>query len=92
MRIILRLLAAVLLLGTIAWWIQTGRNPGWTKNRVAVEKKDEITEIVYTEYDERFVPGVELLAASGAAALLLAAISFVRRNKMPRGYNNKSQR
>ena len=82
MRIVLRLLAVVLVLGTTAWWIQAGQNPGWTKNRVALEKKEEITEIVYTEYEERFVPGVDLLAASGAAALLLAAISFVRRGKI----------
>lgn len=82
MRIVLRLLAAAIFLGTIAWWIQAGRNPGWTKNRVAVEKRDEITEIVYTEYEERFVPGVDLLAASGTAALVLFGITFVKRGKV----------
>ena len=81
MRIVLRLLALLLLLGTSAWWVASGKNPGWTKNKVAVEKKDEITEIVFTEYEDRFVPGVDILAAAGAGALVMAGLSFLGRKK-----------
>lgn len=81
MRIVLRLLAVLLLLGTTGWWIAAGKNPGWTKNKVAIEKKDEITEIVFTEYEERFVPGVDVLAAAGVGAVVLAGLSFLGRRK-----------
>ncbi len=82
-RSVLRLLALFLLLGTAGWWIAAGKNPGWTKNKVAVEKKDEITEIVFTEYEDRFVPGVDLLGAAGAVAVVLAGLSFLGRRKAP---------
>ena len=81
MRTVLRLLALLLLLGTSAWWVTAGKNPGWTKNKVAVEKKDEITEIVFTEYEDRFVPGVDILAAAGVGALVMAGLSFLGRKK-----------
>ena len=81
MRTVLRLLALLLFLGTAAWWIAAGKNPGWTKNKVAIEKKDEITEIVFTEYEDRFVPGVDILAAAGVGAAVLAGLSFLGRRK-----------
>ena len=81
MKTALRLLAAVIFIGTAAWWVQTGQNPGWTKNKVAVEQTDEITGIVYPEYEDRFVPGVDLLAAAGASALVLGGLSFLGRRK-----------
>ena len=81
MRTALRLLAAVIFIGTAAWWVQTGQNPGWTKNQVAVEKKDEITEIVYTEYEDRFVPGVDILAGAGAVSLVLGGLSLFGKRK-----------
>lgn len=81
MRPALRLIAAAIFIGTTAWWVQAGQNPGWTKNQVAVEKKDEITEIVYTEYEDRFVPGVDFLSGAGAVAMLLVGLSFLGRRK-----------
>lgn len=79
MRIFLRLAAAVILLGTAIWWVRTGRNTGWTKNSVAVEQVDEITGISYPVYEDRFVPGIDVLGAACLAALFLAGISFLRR-------------
>ncbi len=81
MKMFLRVLAAVILLGAGGWWVGAGRNLGWTKNRVAVEKRDEITEIMYMDYEERFVPGVDFLAGAGGFALLLGGISLVGRGK-----------
>lgn len=79
MRLLLRLLALVLFLGTAVWWVQAGKNPGWTKNKVFVEKVDEITGISYPEEEDRFVPGVDLLAAAGVASLVIAGLSFLGR-------------
>lgn len=81
MRPVLRIAAVLLAAATFFWWSGKGRNTGWTKDRVAVEKVDEITEITYTEYEDRFVPGVEYLAAGGAAAVLLIGLSFLRRKR-----------
>ena len=81
MRTALRLFALLLLLGTAGWWVAAGKNPGWTKDKVAIEKKDEITEIVFIEYEDRFVPGVDILAAAVAGAVVLAGLSFLGRRK-----------
>lgn len=76
MRTLLRLLSAVILVTTAIWWVQAGSNPGWTKNKVFVEKEDEITGISYPVEEDRFVPGVDLLAAAGGVALVMGGVSF----------------
>lgn len=64
--------------GTAACWLATGANRGWTKTSVAVERTDEVTGIVYREYEKRFSPGVEFLGAGlGGAVLLAGAARFV---------------
>lgn len=79
MRLLLRLLAVVVLLGSVIWWVQAGRHPGWTKNKVFVEKVDEITGISYPEAQDKLVPGVDVLASAGALSLFLAGLSFLGR-------------
>jgi hypothetical protein len=81
MRILLRLLAIGLLLGAVIWWVRAGSHPGWTKNKVFVEKVDEFTGVSYLEEEERFVPGVDFLAAAGGVSLLLGGLSFLRRRQ-----------
>lgn len=78
MRTILRVLAAIILLGTATWWWQAGCNKGWTKNSVDVWKYDEITEISYPEHVDRFVPGIDFLAAGSLVAIMLAGASLIR--------------
>lgn len=79
MRTLLRLFALGLLLGSVIWWVQAGSHSGWTKNKVFVEKVDEITGISYPEEQDRFVPGVDFLAAAGGLSLVLGGLSFLRR-------------
>ncbi|MCU0748804.1 MAG: hypothetical protein MUF13_04570 [Akkermansiaceae bacterium] len=84
MRAILHVLAACILLGSIAWWWQAGSNKGWTKTSVTEMKLDEITEISYPVSVDRFVPGVDLLAvAAVGSALLFGAGFFLKKRRKP---------
>lgn len=83
MKTVLRVLAVLVLAAAFGWWFKAGKNPGWTKNQVEVEKYDEILDIRYKEYEPRFVPGVDFLAGSGAVALVLGGLSLVGRKKKP---------
>jgi hypothetical protein len=79
MRSALRLLALIVLVGTLVWWARTGAHRGWSKNSVEVRTLDEITGIEQITYDDRFVPGIDTLAIGGAAAAAIAGLSFVFR-------------
>jgi hypothetical protein len=85
MRPTLRLLALLVLAGTVTWWATTGAHRGWSKNTVEVRTLDEITGIEKITYDDRLVPGVDTLALGGAAAVVLAGLSFVfgRKRRLP---------
>jgi hypothetical protein len=75
------LLVSVLavLAATAGYWAAKGAHTGWSQNRVPVSKTDEVTGIVFTAYEDRFVPGIEVLGAGGlAATCLLVAAIFVR--------------
>lgn len=74
---IVRWIAAAGFAAVAAWWVAAGRNPGWTKTQVAVEKIEEITELPYVVYEDRFVPGLDILGASGAAALFLCGLTLL---------------
>jgi hypothetical protein len=44
---------------------------GWSQTRVPVPKTDTVTTITFTDYEERFLPGLDFLAAGllGSAAI-----------------------
>lgn len=79
-RPLLLFFAVVALLGPLAWWAATGAHRGWSMNRVPVAQIDEITEIEYITYEERFVPGVDTLLIGGVASLALIGGSFFFRS------------
>ncbi len=81
MRRALRLLALVVLAGTLGLWAATGAHRGISKNRVEVRTLDEITGIEQITYEERFVAGYDTLAIGGAVALVVAGMSFAFRRK-----------
>ncbi len=76
-KTILRILAVILAVGSIGWWLAAGANRGWTKTSVAVKETDEITGITVDKYEKRFVPGIELLGTALAGAVVLAGASFL---------------
>ncbi len=68
-------------LATVAFWIFGGMNRGWTKTSVPHKEKDPVTEIEVDRFEDKFVPGVDFLAAGLAASALVAGSSFLFRKK-----------
>jgi hypothetical protein len=75
MKRTLRLLAAVLVVGAIAFWAVAGANRGWTKTRVPEKVVDEVTGLVGIRWQDKFVPGVDFLGAALLGAVVLAGLS-----------------
>lgn len=81
MKRILRIIALILVVGSLAFWAATGANRGWTKNKVQIKTVDEVTGLEGIQWQDKFVPGVDLLAASTLGAGVLVGISFLFRTK-----------
>ena len=80
MRLGLRLTALAVALVVVALWFFGGPNMGWTKTSQQVERLDPVTELTYYEWEQRFLPGLDFLAAGlGAAGLLLGCSFFFRK-------------
>ena len=76
MKRTLRIIAAVLVVGAIAFWAAAGANRGWTKTRVPKKVVDEVTGLEGVQWQDKFVPGVDFLGAALLGAGLLAGISI----------------
>jgi hypothetical protein len=76
MRTKLRVVAIFLALGFAGFWFFGGPNFGWTKDSIAQQVKDPVTEIEATIYTPRFVPGVDFLGAGISGAAVLMVVSF----------------
>jgi hypothetical protein len=77
----LQTIALGLFFTTIGFWAFKGAHTGWSQNRVPMSKTDEVTGIVYTVYENRYVPGIDLLAGGLGLASALFAVSFLLRPK-----------
>ena len=76
MKRTLRIIAAVLVVGAIAFWVAAGANRGWTKTRVPKKVVDEVTGLEGIQWQDKFVPGVDFLGAAFLGAGFLAGVSF----------------
>lgn len=72
----LRRAALALAALTVITWLATGAHRGWTQTSVPIEKVDEVTGLTWREYQKRFRPGVDFLAAGLAASGLLAGLGW----------------
>jgi polyisoprenoid-binding protein YceI len=81
MKRVIRLCALGLVLTAVSWWLAAGANRGWTKTSVPKTTVDEITGIEAVEYQDRFVPGLELLGGALLGAGILAGLSFFIRSR-----------
>jgi hypothetical protein len=77
----LRIVAAILAVGSIIFWVAAGANRGWTKTSVPRKIVDEVTGIEGVSYKKHFVPGVDFLGAALVGAGILAGISMLVRTK-----------
>jgi hypothetical protein len=90
LRKLLRVLALLVFLGVVGFWAAKGAHRGWSQHRVPVPKTDEITGIAYTEYEDRYVPGVEVLAAGTALAATIFGATFLLRTSPTRPTTSSS--
>jgi hypothetical protein len=81
MKQALRILAALVLVASAAYWLAAGANRGWTKNHVPVKILDEVTGIEGITYIKNLVPGLDFLGAAILGAGILAGASFCFRNR-----------
>ena len=81
MKRTLQMVAAAVALAGIAVWLSMGAGRGWTKTSVAIERVDPVTDIHYSEYKNGFFPGVDFLAVSLAASVVLFGSSWLVRGK-----------
>lgn len=77
---LLRFAALIFLLATAGYWWSKGAHSGWSQNRVPVSQTDEVTGIVFTTYQDRFVPGIEVLGGGALLAALVFGSSFFVRS------------
>ena len=89
MKKTLRLLAVLVLVAAWGTWLATGANRGWTKTSVPVKTLDPVTGIDGISYEKKFLPGVDFLGASAAAAGLLAGASLCFRRPKTNKTRNK---
>jgi len=78
---VFRAAAALLFLATLVIWLAAGANRGWTKTSVPVKRTDEVTGISVDDYQKRFVPGIDFLAAALLGSGILAVASLRIRSR-----------
>lgn len=83
-RRIVRLCAAILALATVTFWAAKGAHRGWTQHRVPVKQIDEVTGLDHITYEDRYVPGLDVLGGGLAASALLFGASFLFSRTSPK--------
>jgi len=81
MKKILRIMAAILLVGAVAFWVVAGANRGWTKTQVPIKTVDTVTGLEGVQWQHKFVPGMDFLGAALLGAAVLTGISFLSTKK-----------
>lgn len=79
MKRFLRIAALLTLLGTLTFWMAKGAHTGWSQDRVPISKTDDVTGIVFTAYEDRYVPGIDILGGGVLLSALLLVTSFLIR-------------
>lgn len=79
MKTAIRKLAIIVALASVAVWLVTGANRGWTKTSELIKTMDEVTGIEGITYQKRFAPGLDFLGAALLGAGILTAASFLFR-------------
>jgi len=88
MRRVLRIMALCIAVASLAGWTALGANRGWTKTTVDHKHLDLVTGLEYPVSENRFVPGIDLLALSWMSAAVLFGGSLIRLQR--KATNNNS--
>ncbi|HEY5768451.1 MAG TPA: hypothetical protein VIT18_04460 [Terrimicrobiaceae bacterium] len=84
MTVLLRLFAVLCAVTVIACWFSLGAHLGWTQTLAPVKKSDPVTEIEFTDYEARLVPGVDFLCAGLLGSAAIFALTFAIPNSRKR--------
>ncbi|MEY4489083.1 MAG: hypothetical protein RIQ79_1591 [Verrucomicrobiota bacterium] len=84
-RILLRGAGVLLVLFVFCFWAAKGYNRGWSQNRVPVKHLDPVTEIEFTTYEKRFVPGVDYLVGGSLIGAMLFSATFLGNRRLKIG-------
>jgi len=79
MKRVLQVVALVVAISAVVFWLAAGAQRGWTKTSTPVKSVDEVTGIEGITYKEQFVPGLDFLGAALLGAGLLAGASLIFR-------------
>lgn len=77
----IQILAAALAVATLGFWFAKGANVGWTKDRIEVIKSiDPVTGIAEREWQDKYMPGLNVLGGGLAiAGALFVGSLFIRK-------------
>lgn len=81
LRLALRVVALVVLLGSAGFWAAKGAHTGWSMDQVPKKQTDEITGIEFVTYEKRYVPGIDFIGLGAGVAAGLFAVSFLVQRK-----------
>jgi hypothetical protein len=78
--VLLRALAALSAVAIVACWISLGAHMGWSQTRIPVQRTDAVTATTFTDYEERFLPGLDFLVAGllGSAAIFALPLVMLK--------------
>jgi hypothetical protein len=80
-RILLRGAGVLLILFVFSFWAAKGYHRGWSQNRVPVKQIDPVTEIEFTTYEKRFLPGIDYLVGGGVTGAMIFGATFLHRRR-----------
>jgi len=75
--VLLRALAALSAVAIVACWISLGAHMGWSQTRIPVQRTDAVTATTFTDYEERFLPGLDFLVAGLVGSAAIFALPLV---------------
>ena len=83
MKRVLRIIALLLLLSALVFWVAKGAHRGWTINNLPHDTPNPVTGLTSTTYEKVFIPGFDFLAVAAVAAAAVTGASFLFSKKNP---------
>jgi hypothetical protein len=76
MNMIIRLLGLLCAVAVVACWLLLGAHVGWTHSVAPAKEGEFVAEIAPTGHENRFVPGLDFLAAGLLGAAVIIALTL----------------